>query len=62
MANCLGLGRSSNASGATNTSSSEPTSSVTPFTGTAPANGIQRGLWVGMFAFQLSIGWVVFNL
>lgn len=60
MANCLGLARGSNASGTTNTTTSSPT--AVPFTGAAPTNRLKRGLWIGMIAFQLCIGWVVVNM
>lgn len=56
MAECLGLARGSGAEGGN-------TSVVPiPFTGAAPKNVVQRGLWAGMFAFQLAIGWVVVNM
>jgi hypothetical protein len=61
MANCLGLARSSNATGTSNgTATTSPT--PIPFKGAAPANSIQRGLWMGMIAFQFAIGWVVVNM
>jgi hypothetical protein len=59
IADCLGLARGSDAT-PTNGTLSSPT--TIPFTGAAPANGVQRGLWVGMIAFQLCIGWVVVNM
>jgi hypothetical protein len=59
MANCLGLAQPSDTS--TNTTA-QPTTSAIPFIGAAPTNRIQRGLWLGMLAFQICIGWVVVNL
>jgi hypothetical protein len=58
MAECLGLARGSGAEGGNTTVPAAPI----PFTGASPKNGVQRGLWVGMFIFQLAIGWVVVNL
>lgn len=61
MANCLGLARSSNATGiGSNSTTSSPTPA--PFTGAAPTNSVRRGLWVGMIVFQLAIGCVVVNM
>ncbi|KAG9235357.1 putative alkaline phosphatase H [Amylocarpus encephaloides] len=62
MANCLGLGRASNATGNWNANGTAPT--AVPATGAAsdPANRVQRGLWFGMVVFMGSIGWVVYNL
>ena len=65
MANCLGLGRSSNATGGNNY-----TTSPTPTTGSLasanaaaePVGRTQRGLWFGMVVFMGSIVWVAFNL
>lgn len=60
MADCLGLARSSNATGTA--SSLNATTTNTPFTGAAPTNRVQRGLWIGMLVFQMAIGWVVVHL
>lgn len=60
MANCLGLARDSSAPGNANNLTLSP--SPPPFSGAAPNSRIQRGLWVGMIAFQLCIGWVVVNM
>jgi hypothetical protein len=38
------------------------TSGSSTFTGAAPTNSVQRGLWAGMFAFQMAVGWVAWNL
>ncbi|KAH6682684.1 putative alkaline phosphatase H [Halenospora varia] len=63
MANCLGLGRASNATGSSNTTVTSPTATpVTIKSGATPTNTVQRGLLAGMIAFQLSIVWMVYNL
>ncbi|EHK99643.1 putative Alkaline phosphatase H [Glarea lozoyensis 74030] len=64
MANCLGLGRSSNATGGNNYTVPTPTVSSLPATGAAadPATRAQRGLWFGMIVFMASIGWFAINL
>ncbi|KAL2071945.1 hypothetical protein VTL71DRAFT_11288 [Oculimacula yallundae] len=62
MAECLGLARGSAASPANSTSNGPKSSSSPIFTGAAPVNTVQRGLWVGMIAFQMAIGWVVLGM
>ncbi|CZT00914.1 probable pho-2 alkaline phosphatase [Rhynchosporium agropyri] len=60
MAQCLGLARGSpdvptlNANG-----SSGP---IPATSGSVPVNSVQRGLWVGMIAFQCAISWFVWGL
>jgi hypothetical protein len=59
MANCLGLGRSSNATGSLN--GSNP--SQDPLTGGASSiRDVESKLWVGMMAFMGAVGWVVINM
>ena len=60
MANCLGLARSSNATGTSNGTTTSP--KPVAFTGAAPANRVQRGLWAGMLAFQVAVGYVIVNM
>ena len=59
-ANCLGLARTSSATGTINGTTTSPT--LVPFKGTASTNGVQRGLWVGIIVFQCAIGWVIVNM
>lgn len=61
MANCLGLGRGSNATG-TLSSTGSGSSPVTTSASADPVTRTQRGLAFGMLVFMGSIGWVVFNL
>lgn len=64
MANCLGLARSSNATGSSsdNNATSTAASVTSGASKSEPANGVQRGLWLGMIVFQCAIGWVVVNM
>jgi len=62
MAECLGLARGSDASPSNTTVTSPSASASSVFTGAAPVNTVQRGLWIGMIAFQMAIGWFVLGL
>ena len=66
MANCLGLGRSSNATGTggygNGTLGGGSKKPQSQFTGAAPANGVQRGLWAAMMVFMAAVGWVGVNM
>jgi len=62
MAECLGLARGSDASPSNTTATSPSASASSVFTGAAPVNTVQRGLWIGMIAFQMAIGWFVLGL
>ncbi|PQE10686.1 alkaline phosphatase protein [Rutstroemia sp. NJR-2017a BVV2] len=62
MAECLGLARGSSVSPSNSTSPS-PTSTLAPLpVGAAPAHRVQRGLWVGILIFQITIGWFTWRL
>ncbi|PQE26577.1 alkaline phosphatase protein [Rutstroemia sp. NJR-2017a BBW] len=62
MAECLGLARGSSVS-PSNSASPSPTSTLAPLpVSAAPAHRVQRGLWVGILIFQITIGWFTLGL
>ncbi len=62
IANCLGLRQGSDKSATATNSTSSATATPSAFTGAAPANKVQQGLSAGMIVYEMSIGWVIFNL